>query len=146
MIRKAEESDRSMYLAMAHEFYHSPAVLHPVPDEHFERTFDICMKSSEYAECYILELDGEYAGYGLIAKTWSQEAGGLVYWIEEIYVRGAYRSKGLGQEFFKLLEQKKEDGTVRFRLEVEADNERAMQLYTRMGYEQLDYLQMFKEF
>ena len=36
------------------------------------------------------------AGYALLAKTFSQEAGGLVVWLDEMYVRPAYRSKGLG--------------------------------------------------
>ena len=38
MIRKLEEKDRQLYIEMAREFYHSDAVLHPVPDSHFEKT------------------------------------------------------------------------------------------------------------
>ena len=29
MIRKLEKKDRELYIRMAHDFYHSPAVLHP---------------------------------------------------------------------------------------------------------------------
>ncbi len=145
MIRKIEEKDKNVYLEMAHEFYHSPAVLHPVPDAYLERTFEECMRSADYIECYIFETDGEYAGYGLTAKTFSQEAGGYVYWLEELYVREKYRSKGLGREFFEMMEKKKEDGAARLRLEVEEDNVRAIALYKRMGYDFLDYRQMVKE-
>ena len=33
---------------------------------------------------YFFECENEAAGYGLIAKTYSQEAGGMVWWIEEV--------------------------------------------------------------
>ena len=36
--------------------------------------------------------EGEIVGYLLTAKTYSREAGGLVLWLEEMYMRPAYRS------------------------------------------------------
>ena len=104
------------------------------------------MKSDTYAELFILEWEGEIAGYGLIAKTFSQEAGGMVYWLEELYILEEYRSKGLGREYFGYMEEHKEEGVTRFRLEVEKENERAWKLYKRQGYDWLEYDQMIKEF
>ena len=40
MIRKMRSEDKKTYMEMAREFYHSDAVLHPVPDTYFERTAD----------------------------------------------------------------------------------------------------------
>ncbi len=145
-IRKVQESDRERYLQMAHDFYHSSAVLHPIPDSFIEKTFDECMKEDAYAIAYLLEYDGETAGYGLLAKTFSQEAGGFVFWIEELYVLEKFRSKGLGGKFFQMLEEERSPEVVRFRLEVEDDNERAIALYRRLGYEELKYSQMVKDF
>lgn len=146
MIRELKQEDRELYLKMAHDFYHSPAVLHPVPDSYFERTFEECMNGGTYAKGFILEHEGQTAGYGLVAKTFSQEAGGYVYWLEELYILEEFRSKGLGSEFFAYVEEHKEDGVFRFRLEVEEDNTRAAALYERLGYKPLDYKQMIKEF
>lgn len=145
MIRKLEEKDRQLYLTMAKEFYHSDAVLHPVPDVYFERTIDEALRSDAYAEIFIFEHEGEPAGYGLLAKTFSQEAGGIVWWIEEAYVREQFRSKGLGREFFNYLNKVKGEDVTRFRLEVEEDNVRAVELYKRLGYEKLEYDQMIKD-
>ena len=64
MIRKMTESDRDLYIEMAEEFYHSDAVLHPIPRAHFEKTAEEALKSGTYAEIYLLEYDGEPAGYG----------------------------------------------------------------------------------
>ena len=146
MIRKMTENDKGLYITMAEEFYNSDAVLHPIPRDHFEKTANEALRSDEYAEIYLLEYEGETAGYGLTARTFSQEAGGQVLWIEELYIRKEFRSKGLGREFFSSLEDKNRGEIVRLRLEVEADNTRAISLYERLGYEVLDYVQMVKDF
>lgn len=145
MIRKIKCSDRAAYLALAEEFYSSPAVIHPVPVEYLERTFDELMRSENYAECYIFECDGKAVGYALLAKTFSQEAGGMVCWLEELYVRSQYRCRGIGKEFFALLQNEICPDMSRFRLEVERDNIKAISLYERMGFEELSYMQMIKE-
>lgn len=146
MIRKIEKKDEKDYIAMAGEFYSSSAVLHPIPTEYFSRTFNELMTSDRYAEGYILEKDGATAGYALLAKTFSQEAGGLVIWAEELYIKPEFRSLGLGTEFFKFLESNRSDDVKRIRLEVELENTGAIKLYKRLGYDFLEYNQMIKEF
>lgn len=146
MIRKFEEKDRQIYVEMAHEFYHSEAVLHPVPDEHFEMTASEALRERGYASIFMLEHEGEPAGYGLTAKGYSQEAGGMLMWVEEIYIREAFRSKGLGREFFDYIEKNMGEGVIRLRLEVEEENTRAISFYKKMGYKKLDYIQMVKDF
>ena len=74
--------DKKTYMEMAREFYHSDAVLHPVPDTYFERTADEALRSDVYAEIFLFECENEAAGYGLFAKTYSQDAGGMVWWLE----------------------------------------------------------------
>ena len=146
MIRKITEKDRAAYLDMAHEFYHSPAVLHAVPDEHFERCFQEMMAGSPYLEGLILEHEGKTAGYALLSKTYSQEAGGMAWWIEEIYVLPEYRGKGIGRAYFDYLFSVKPESVKRMRLEVERENEGAVALYERLGFDFLDYDQMYLEF
>ena len=138
MIRKIKAEDKEIYIKMAHDFYRMPAVDHPVPDSYLEKTFEECLKSDTYAELFILEWEGKIAGYGLIAKTFSQEAGGMVYWLEELYILEEYRSKGLGSEYFRYMEEQKEEGVTRFRLEVEKENERAWKLYKRQDQGESD--------
>ena len=67
-------------------------------------------------------------------------------YVEELYIMEEYRSKGLGSEYFGYMEDHKEEGVTRFRLEVEKENERAWKLYKRQGYDWLEYDQMIKEF
>lgn len=145
MIRKLTADDKEIYIGMAEEFYHSDAVLAPIPRTFIERTVEEALRSDTYAEIFLFEYEGETAGYALIAKTFSQEAGGMVWWIEEVYIRELFRSKGLGREFFEYIENHKDEGVARLRLEVEEENIRAVSLYERLGYKVLDYMQMVKD-
>ncbi len=140
MIRDLRPEDRRQYLEMAHDFYHSPAVLHPVPDACLERSFDEMMRSGDYMRGLIFEEDGRTAGYAVISKTFTQEAGGRVAWVEEIYILPEFRGHGLAHEFFASLREL--EPAARYRLEIEPDNLRAKRLYAEMGFSRLDYEQM----
>ena len=145
MVRRITPADRTEYFKMTREFYQSDAVLAPVPDLNIERTFEELMTSDTYAEGYILEYEGEAAGFAILSKTFTLEAGGMVLWIEDFYVRPAYRNRGLGKEFFAYLDENIPEDIRRVRLEVEADNERAMSLYRKMDFTDLPYVQMVRE-
>lgn len=146
MIRKIHKQDEADFLQLCKEFYTSDAVLHPVPESYHKATFDELMRSQDYAEGYLFEVEGKTAGYALLSKTFSQEVGGLVVWLEELYIRNAFQGKGLGSAFLAYLEENRPTQVKRFRLEVEPDNTGAVSLYKRKGYEVLGYMQMVKEF
>lgn len=145
MIRKIRKGDRAEYIAMAKDFYSSDAVFRPIPDRHITATFDELMRSEDYAAAYIFEAGGATAGYALLAKTFSQEAGGMVLWIDELYVKPEYRGRGLGHEFFAFLQRGAALKFKRFRLEVEDGNEAAASLYRRVGFGGLPYAQMIRD-
>ena len=142
MLRKITPNDRETYIALSEEFYSSDAVSHSIPVKFHKNCSADLMRSYEYIECFIFEHEGETAGYALIAKTFSPEAGGVVVWIEELYVREGFRGKGLGKAFFAYMEQNY--NVSRYRLEVEPDNVRAKKLYSALGYKKLPYEQLIK--
>ncbi len=91
MFRNAEEKDFALYMELAQEFYHSPAVMHPIPAQYMENTFREAMRSDVYIILRILEVDGEAAGYAILSRSFSPESGSPICWIEELYIRKAYR-------------------------------------------------------
>lgn len=143
MIRKIEAKDKNEYLQMATDFYHSGAVIAPVGIENIEATFNEMISSDRYVDGYFIEHEGKTAGFGLLAKTFSQESGGIVVWIEELFIKPEYRSHGLGAEFFGFLNEQYKNAS-RFRLETEPDNTRAIALYKRLGFEPFEYIQFKK--
>ncbi|HCP15436.1 MAG TPA: GNAT family N-acetyltransferase [Peptococcaceae bacterium] len=145
MIRSVVPEDKEPYIAMTEAFYRSDAVLHSIPQAHIQRTFETILNGSPYAQGYIAEHEGKTAGYVLLAMTYSNEAGGLVLWIEEIYIVPEFRGLGLGGELFAFIESMAKSSYARIRLESEPDNLRALALYQRMGYADLSYRQLYKD-
>lgn len=144
MIRKFVPEDREDYIRFSTEFYNSSAVDKPVPIEHFEQGFDEMMRSDVYVQGYMLVFDGNNVGYCVTMKTYSVEAGGITIWIDELFVLEEYRSKGLGRELFKYIEENGDKKLRRIRLEVELENGRAISLYKKMGFEPAPYDGMWK--
>lgn len=143
--RPIKASDREEYLAMADAFYHTDGVIRPVPCGHLEAGFDELMRSDQYAYAYICQADGDTVGYALIAKTFSQEAGGIVLWVEELFIKDGYRDKGLGKAFFEHFFETLPADVKRVRLETERGNDKAVRLYKSLGFEFLEYDQMILE-
>ena len=142
MIREIKARDKDIFVQMAKEFYKSEAVISEIPAQNILNTFDEVNSNSPYAKAYIIEHDGDTAGYALIGITYSNEAGGLVVWVEEIFIKENFRGLGLGSEFLSYVEQEFGDKAKRFRLEISHDNDSAQRLYERKGYQPLDYMQM----
>ena len=142
IIREMRESDREEILNMMRVFYTSPAVLSNGSEEIFNADIDYCVNNSPYLEGYVFEQGGEAVGYGMVAKSFSTEFGKRCIWIEDIYLKENYRGLGIATEFFRLLEEKYYDCI--FRLEAEEENERAIRVYRKNGFEVLPYLEMKK--
>ncbi|WP_294652696.1 N-acetyltransferase [uncultured Ruminococcus sp.] len=138
-ITAADETD---FYTMAEEFYHSDAVLHPIPAEYHRRAFSEMMRSGQYLSGYIFTDGDNTAGFAVTNRMMQHEAGGVMVWVEDLYIRPAYRGQGLGSRFLAWLEEQLRGDAVMLRLETEPENERAQELYYRLGYENLNYLQM----
>ena len=140
-ITAADETD---FYTMAEEFYHSDAVLHPIPAEYHRRAFSEMMRSGQYLSGYIFTDGDNTAGFAVTNRMMQHEAGGVMVWVEDLYIRPAYRGQGLGSRFLAWLEEQLRGDAVMLRLETEPEKERAQELYYRLGYENLNYLQMIK--
>lgn len=144
LIRDIRQQDKQDYLAMSQDFYSGDATQSPVGQKNFLDTFEQAMQGSPLMRALILEEDGQTVGYGLLAFYWSNEAGGLVVQIEELYFLERCRGKGYGHQFFSWVKEAYPQAR-RFRLEVCQRNPRAKALYERLGYTELPYIQMIQD-
>jgi len=143
MIRYIEEKDRGAVLEMMKIFYSSPAVLSDGSPEIFEADIDNCISDCPYLEGFIFEDSGNIQGYAMVAKSFSTEFGKPCIWIEDLYIKEEFRSLGLGSSFLGYIEEKYHDAVLR--LEVEEENEKAVKVYKKFGFEFLPYMEMKKE-
>ncbi len=134
--RKAEAADLPTLIELVEALYtEDPSPLQPTP-EHTRRTFEAFAKHPEKGTALLMEQDGQVAGYALLAFFWSNEYGGHKVFVDELFVRPAWRGKGLATAFFAYLLREWADFAVAFELEVTPQNAEARRLYERLGFVQ----------
>ncbi|MBQ8768404.1 MAG: GNAT family N-acetyltransferase [Oscillospiraceae bacterium] len=141
-IRAMTAQDKDEVLKMMRVFYASPAVFSNGSEEIFTADIEACVSGSPYLEGYIMGCGDAIQGYAMIAKSFSTEFGKPCIWIEDIYIKEEFRGLGIGKEFFGFI-TKKYEGCL-FRLEVEEENTRAVELYEKCGFTELPYMEMKK--
>ena len=143
-IKNIQNKDAECVFNMMRDFYDSPAVLYKASDTVLRADIEACISKNPFIEGFVFETEGQIAGYGMIAKSFSTEAGGICIWIEDVYIKPEFRGTGIGKEFFKFIEERYKNSAARIRLDVEAENEGAIHMYKRCRYKELPYLQMVK--
>ena len=69
-------ADREFFIDRCHAFYKTPACDHEIPQQNAERTFELLLHGTPYADCLIAEDEnGQPCAYCLLALTWSNEGG-----------------------------------------------------------------------
>lgn len=77
----------------------------------------------------------------MLTREWSDWRDGWLIWIQSVYVRPEYRGQGVFRsllEHVRLLLQQEQD-VVGLRLYVEAENQRAQDVYRRTGFSDPNY-------
>ncbi len=133
--------DKAEITAMMKVFYSSPAVHTNGSSEIFCADFDACVGNSPYLEGFVIE-DSEIQGYTMVARSFSTEFGKPCIWIEDIYIKEKFRGMGLGKMLLDFILSNYQNCI--FRLEAEEENERAVALYKKCGFNVLPYLEMKK--
>lgn len=140
-VRMMNPADFEPVLAMMKVFYASDALLIHPEESVLRKTLADAMGEDPFVEGFVFESQGQLAGYGMVAKSYSSEAGGHCVWIEDIYILPQFRGKGLGTAFLKFV-QEQYPKAARIRLEAEPDNEKAMAVYRAAGFTELGYTQL----
>ena len=142
-IRPMCREDAETIIEMMRVFYASPAVLSNGSEEIFRNDVENCVNDSPYLEGYVVVLESpseEIIGYAMVAKSFSTEYGKPCMWIEDLYLKEEERGKGIGSAVLHFIADKYPEAILR--LEVEAENERAIQTYRKCGFDVLPYMEM----
>lgn len=137
MWRAALPTDDEAMVAMCGALYTEDPGLYPVTAEHMRRTLLALRAAPARGRAVVLELDGQIGGYALLVSFWSNELGGAVCTIDELYVRPQHRGTGHATRLLQGLAARSEpwlQGFVALGLETTPDNVRARRLYQRIGF------------
>jgi GNAT superfamily N-acetyltransferase len=137
MWRAARSSDDSAIVLLGRALYDEDPSPEPVPDAFFHRTLAAFRDAPWRGRALVLDIDGSVVGYALLVSFWSNEIGGEVCEIDELYVAAAARSRGWGTRLITELANGSDlsfTGTIALALGVTPGNARARALYERLGF------------
>jgi GNAT superfamily N-acetyltransferase len=108
----------------------------PVPVAHVHRTLAVLRAEPWRGRAVVLQGEERVLGYALLISFWSNELGGEVCTVDELYVVPAARGGGFGGSIFDLLMRGELWGRkpVALELETTPDNQNARRLYERNGF------------
>lgn len=142
-IKKIKKEYFVKVLDMMCEMYKTDAVDHKVARNTLEKTLQYSLGINPYLFCYVFLYNEDIVGFGFISKSFCTEIGGKIVFFEDIYIKDGYRSLGIGKKYFDYIF--KNHKANRYRLEVTNNNIRAINLYKKLGFDKLNYLQMIKD-
>ena len=109
----------------------------PVPEGHTRRTLATLRAEPLRGRAVVLEVAGRACGYALLISFWSNELGGELCEIDELYVARDERGRGHARELLAGLASGAlpwSVGSVALALETTPSNSRARRLYERVGF------------
>lgn len=89
--------------------------------------------------------EGSVVGYAIVLALWSNEHGGDVGMVDEMYVKPTWRSRGIASAFLDHLAGPDAPPLKALLLEVTPANDRAMALYRRKGFRPDPNRYLFRE-
>jgi GNAT superfamily N-acetyltransferase len=94
---------------------------------------------------YCAMVDGELIGQLMITREWSDWRNGWFHWIQSVYVEERFRGQGIFRALYRHAESiaKNDPDVCGLRLYVENDNEKAQEVYIRLGMSKTHY-QLFE--
>ena len=101
-------------------------------------TFEMLERHPDYGHVLVFEQKKQIVGYALLINFWSNEFGGLLLTIDELFVIPAIRNQGIGTAFIRYLIASRYNKFVALKLEVLPYNTRALKLYQSLGFQQAD--------
>jgi GNAT superfamily N-acetyltransferase len=136
MWRLAIESDDDVLVELCRGLFQEDPGPFPADARNMYGTLLTLRREPWRGRAVVLEIDGRVVGYALLVAYWSNELGGEVCAVDELYVARAFRGRGSGAALFEALERDDVWPTpfVAIALGVTPGNARARRLYERLGF------------
>ncbi|MBC7450458.1 MAG: GNAT family N-acetyltransferase [Cytophagales bacterium] len=118
---------------MIHTFYTEYDASHTMHTANIFNTIQHFSNHPETGSVVFIMKDEIIVGYAILVNFWSNEYGGNILFIDELFIQAGYRNNGIGKEFFRLLEETYIHARV-LALEVSPENAGASRLYHSLGF------------
>jgi GNAT superfamily N-acetyltransferase len=138
-LRQATPADLESLLALVQEYYAYDQIDFEEPRQ--RKALAGLLEHPALGQIWLLEDGGQPFGYAVLTYGYAMESGGRDALLDELYLREAYRSQGLGSQVLAFVESFcRKEGLTGLYLVVERQNLRAQSVYRRRNYVESDRL------
>ncbi len=134
--RSARHTDNPNLRGMIHALYNEDRVDELITDEKISNTLKELDRNPCKGQIMVFERDRVVIGYAVLIFYWSNEYGGEVLHIDELYVKPEHRQRGVAISFFRHLTETFQHKARLMQLEVSPTNTKAMSYYRKLGFKQ----------
>jgi GNAT superfamily N-acetyltransferase len=121
-------------LAMMRALYAEDEAESQVDQSRFAASIEFLVSHPSQGRIVVFREGGSPRGYALLVPYWSNEFGGILLYIDEIFVVAEARNGGIAHRFFGYLAEKRPYGAIALALEVGPSNGHARRLYESLGF------------
>ena len=121
-------------LSMMRALYAEDAASTPADQSRFAANIESLVAHPSRGRIVLFHAGGSLCGYALVVPYWSNEFGGTLLFIDEMFVVPEPRNRGIGRGFFRELDKTRRFEAVALALEVSPGNHRARRLYDSLGF------------
>jgi GNAT superfamily N-acetyltransferase len=132
--RRFVERDLPALEAMVIALYAEDPPGEPMTHERIARTIRHLARYPEKGRIVIFCRGEEIVGYAIVIHFWSNEFGGNIDVVEEMYVSPQWRGKGIGTAFLSHAASSSNGSVKGLQVEVTPGNQKAYAFYTRNGF------------
>lgn len=132
--RPMAHTDSLSVIAMMTALYDEDASGYVSP-AHFRHTTESLVRMPERGRIVVFDAGTDRCvGYAILIPYWSNEFGGSIVEVDELFVRPDFRARGVGRAFVAWVEAERPFGAIAIELEVTPENRKAQEFYRRMGF------------
>lgn len=137
MWRAARDDEDERIVRMSLALYAEDPSDRPVGPEQIRRTLSVLRREPSRGRAVVAEVDGGVVGYALLVSYWSNELGGEICTVDELWIDPSVRGRKIGSRLFDAILEDRAlwpVPPVALELEVTPDNARARALYERLAF------------
>ena len=128
------DEDASEILAMMRALYVEDEPAFAVDHRQFPLTVEFFLAEPSRGSVIVFAEGTAIRGYAILIPYWSNEYGGTLLYVDELFVVPEARNRGIGHQFFDFLERTRPFDAVAIGLEASPGNLRAQRLYQSIGF------------
>lgn len=141
-LREYVDTDYNELIGMVSALYNEDPEGQPINSSKVEATINEYKENSQKIKIIIILKNSYIIGYSLLVYFWSNEYGGNILFIDELYIKKEFRNKGIGSYFLKYVENMDDINAIQ--LETTPSNKRVYKYYKKMGFEDIENKHLIK--